>query len=136
MTYIVIVKADMNDADYIEQSNSIADIDSPCFADFEDMEDCKLTYSDVFNNFFPVITELKKELNLTQYDSNWTDKITDLFYDRLSKKLEHISADIPTDYLSELLQDFIPGNYDYPIHDILSIQLIPIIDNSVITLKT
>ena len=130
----------MNDSDCVEKSFIIEDdINSPCFADFEDFENCKITYADIFNNFFPVITDLKKELSLTKYDSNWSDKVRDLFYNKLAEKLQNLIKDAPldylSDYLSELLQDFIPGNYDYPIHNINSIKLIPLTDN-IITLKS
>ena len=129
MKYMVIVKGAMNDSDCVEKTFIVDDINSSCFADFEDFEDCTVTYADIFSNFFLVLNETVKQLP-NKY-SNWTEKSHDLFYETLSKQLEPIYPNIPTDYLADLLGDFIPGNYDYPIHNIISISLIPIDENNI-----
>lgn len=131
MNHVVTVVGDMNDADDASQSNSI-DLEELVFEGWgENFEGIDITYKQFFNTFGEVLKEFTKA---NPHVSNWSDTTFRSYEDSVSSRTKVLTAFTeklgisklcdPCDMM-EVLCDFIPGTFDYPVHTIYSITALP-----------
>lgn len=124
MKFNVIVRGDMNDADYIEKS-TVLDFDIDPFEGWSKEEGPKHNWHDILTAFSDSIKEyqaIKDKENRWYY--NWTEDAQEAIYLKVAEKLKHVRG-YTADYYQELLWDLIPGTHDYPMHSIENITAIP-----------
>ena len=131
MKHIITITGDMNDADDCEASSSI-DLDKQVFSGWGDeFKNLDVTFKKFFITFGEVLEEFSKA---NPHTANWSNrtyrneedaqtsrsKVLTSFRNKLN--LEELCE--PCD-LMEILCDFVPGSFDYPVHTIYGISAIP-----------
>lgn len=126
--YVVSIKADQNDADYVTETN-IIDFNKKAFEGWgEPYNKLQTTYRELFEAFGKALQELGTKYKNSNLRYNWQD---DEYYSYKNEVLQYtlellnISDVLDIDSLKEELNEFVPGTFDYPIHSILEIVAIP-----------
>lgn len=126
--YVISIKADQNDADYVTETN-IVDFDEKVFEGWtEPYNKLQTTYRELFKAFGKALQELGIKYESSNLKYNWQD---DEYYSYKNEVLQYtlelleISHILDTDGLEEELNEFVPGTFDYPIHSILEVVATP-----------
>lgn len=126
--YVISIKADQNDADYITETN-IVDFDERVFEGWSKPYDSlTTTYRELFTAFGKALQELGAKYKNSNLCYNWQD---DEYYSYKNEILQYtldileISHILDIDGLEEELNEFVPGTFDYPIHSILEVVATP-----------
>lgn len=126
--YVVLVKADQNDADYVSQTN-VVDFDAKVFDDwFEPYDQIQVTYREFITALGQAFQELNDKYKNINNFYNWRDTPHNSYKNEILEytlKLLNIFNILSIQDLEEELFDFIPGTCDYPVHTILEIVAIP-----------
>lgn len=125
MKYVLTVRGDMNDADYVEESLTL-DLDSNPFQGWsEELDKSLITWKDILEALGDSISEYEAVKNKERsHYHNWDEDAQAFIFKSMTEKLK-VGESVTVDELQELTWDLFPGSCDYPVHTILSISAMP-----------
>lgn len=124
MKYLVTVKGDQNDADYVEASYTY-DFDELAFSDWgEDFKNIPVTWREVFQAFGDSLKSYKSTSSYSHH--NWDNGAWESVLGNVVILLGLEGKGVTASEVHELIWECIPGSCDYPVHTIYSVTATPV----------